>query len=45
VQLYFDTALGENISRAMNPAIVNIFAGKGTPQQVVDAMTKAAANE
>lgn len=45
VQLYFDTALGENISGAMNPAIVNIFAGKGTPQQVVDAMTKAAANE
>lgn len=45
VQLYFDTALGENISGAMNPAIVNIFAGKGTAQQVVDAMTKAAANE
>lgn len=45
VQLYFDTAVGENITGAMNPAIVNIFAGKGTPQQVVDAMTKAAANE
>ncbi len=45
VQLYFDTALGENIAGAMNPAIVNIFAGKGTSQQVVDAMTKAAANE
>ncbi len=45
VQLYFDTALGENISGAMNPAIVNIFAGKGSPQQVVEAMTKAAANE
>lgn len=45
VQLYFDTALGENISGAMNPAIVNIFAGKGTSQQVVDAMAKAAANE
>jgi raffinose/stachyose/melibiose transport system substrate-binding protein len=45
VQLYFDTALGENISGAMNPAIVAIFAGKGNAQAVVDAMTKAAANE
>lgn len=45
IQLYLDTAFGENIGGAMNDAIVNIFAGQGSAQDVVDAMTAAAANE
>ena len=45
VQLYFDTAFGENIGGAMNEAVVAIFAGSGTPQGVVDAMVDAAAQE
>lgn len=43
VQLYFDTAFGENIGGAMNDAIVSIFSGSGTAQGVVDA-TQAAAD-
>jgi len=45
VQLYFDTAFGENIGGAMNEAVVNVFADQGTPQDIVDAMADAAANE
>jgi raffinose/stachyose/melibiose transport system substrate-binding protein len=45
VQLYLDTAFGENIGGAMNDAIALIFAGQGSPQGVVDAMTQAAKNE
>lgn len=45
VQLYFDTAFGENIGGAMNEAVVALFAGQGEPQGVVDAMVDAAANE
>ncbi|MEV4539725.1 extracellular solute-binding protein [Asanoa sp. NPDC049518] len=42
VQLWLDTAYGSTVGNAMNDAIVAIFAGKGTPQQVVDAMKSAA---
>jgi raffinose/stachyose/melibiose transport system substrate-binding protein len=42
VQLWLDTAFGSTVGNAMNDAIVAIFAGKGTPQQVVDAMKSAA---
>jgi len=42
VQLWLDTAFGSTVGNAMNDAIVGIFAGKGTPQQVVDAMKSAA---
>jgi len=45
IQLYFDTAFGENIGGAMNEAIVSVFAGSGTPQGIVDAITAAAENE
>ena len=36
VQLWLDTAYGSTVGNAMNDAIVAIFAGTGTPEQVVD---------
>lgn len=42
VQLWLDTAYGSTVGNAMNDAIVAIFAGKGTPEQVVSAMKAAA---
>jgi len=43
VQLWLDTQFGANAGTAMNDAIVAIFAGKGQPQGVVDALKKATA--
>ncbi|MFS0700825.1 extracellular solute-binding protein [Cellulomonas sp. 179-A 4D5 NHS] len=45
VQLYFDTAFGENIGGAMNDAIALLFAGQATPQDIVDATQAAAESE
>jgi len=42
-QLWLDTAFGAKAGTAMNDAIVAIFADKGTPQGVVDALKKATA--
>lgn len=42
VQLYFDTAFGESIGGAMNDEIALMFAGKASPQDIVDAMQQAA---
>lgn len=42
VQLYFDTAFGESIGGAMNDEIALMFAGQSTPQDIVDAMQRAA---
>ncbi|MFR9775687.1 ABC transporter substrate-binding protein [Micromonospora sp. MS34] len=42
VQLWLDTAFGSTIGNAMNDAIVAIFAGNGSPEQVVTAMKQAA---
>ena len=42
VQLWLDTAFGSTVGNAMNDAIVAIFAGTGTPAQVVEAMKSAA---
>ncbi|MER7456914.1 extracellular solute-binding protein [Micromonospora sp. NPDC126480] len=42
VQLWLDTAYGSTVGTAMNDAIVAIFAGNGTPEQVVEAMKAAA---
>ncbi|WP_299037456.1 ABC transporter substrate-binding protein [uncultured Pseudokineococcus sp.] len=42
VQLYFDTAFGENVGGAMNDEIALLFAGQATPQDVVDAVQAAA---
>jgi raffinose/stachyose/melibiose transport system substrate-binding protein len=41
--LWLDTAYGTTIGTPMNAAIVAIFAGTGTPEQVVEAMKAAAA--
>jgi raffinose/stachyose/melibiose transport system substrate-binding protein len=41
-QLYLDTRLGSTIGDAMNGAIADVFAGKGSPQKIVDAITTAA---
>ncbi len=43
VQLYFDTAFGENIGGAMNDEIALVFAGQSSAQGIVDA-TQAAAD-
>ncbi len=44
-QLWLDTTYGTNVGGAMNDGIVAIFAGSGTPQNVVDLMTAAAATQ
>ncbi|GAB2457931.1 extracellular solute-binding protein [Nocardioides hungaricus] len=44
VQLYFDTAFGTAVGGAMNDEIALLFAGKSSPQDVVDA-TQAAADQ
>lgn len=43
VQLWLDTQFGAKAGTAMNDAIVTIFAGKGKPQDVADALQKSAA--
>jgi raffinose/stachyose/melibiose transport system substrate-binding protein len=42
IQLWLDTAYGSTVGNAMNDAIIAIFAGTGTPEQVVEAMERAA---
>jgi raffinose/stachyose/melibiose transport system substrate-binding protein len=44
VQVWLDVAYGPTIGGALNEAVGQIFAGKGSPQDVVDAMTTAAAD-
>jgi raffinose/stachyose/melibiose transport system substrate-binding protein len=44
-QLWLDTTYGTNVGGAMNDAIVAIFAGTGSAQNVVDLMTAAAATQ
>ncbi|WP_165314443.1 ABC transporter substrate-binding protein [Agromyces protaetiae] len=43
VQLWLDTAYGTTVGNAMNEGIVNLFAGTGTPEDIVKKMTDAAA--
>jgi raffinose/stachyose/melibiose transport system substrate-binding protein len=45
VQLWLDTTYGATVGGAMNDGIVNLFAGKGSAQDIVDAMQAAAATE
>jgi raffinose/stachyose/melibiose transport system substrate-binding protein len=40
---FLDTQYGENIGNALNAAVVNLMAGKGTPAGIVSAATEAAA--
>ena len=45
VQLYFDTAFGENVGGAMNDSIALMFAGEASPQDIVKATQTAAESE
>jgi raffinose/stachyose/melibiose transport system substrate-binding protein len=40
---FLDTQYGENVGNALNAAVVNLMAGKGTPADIVSAATEAAA--
>ncbi|MBE1488695.1 ABC transporter substrate-binding protein [Plantactinospora soyae] len=44
VQLYFDIAVLTSVGQALNEAIANQFAGKATPEQVIEALNTAAKN-
>jgi len=43
VQIWLDTAFGTTVGNAMNEGIVNLFAGNGSPEDVVTRMQDAAA--
>lgn len=43
VVVWLDTLYGQNIGNALNVAVVDLFAGKGSPQAIVDAVNAAAA--
>ncbi len=45
VNLWLDTNYGVNIGNAMNDAVAQLIAGNGTPQDIIDAVTAAAATE
>ena len=40
---FLDTQYGENVGNALNTAVVDLFAGKGTPEGIVSATSEAAA--
>ena len=40
---FLDTEFGQNVGNAMNTAVVNLLAGKGTPAGIVSATSEAAA--
>ncbi len=40
---FLDTQYGQNVGNAMNAAVVNLLAGKGTPAGIVSATSEAAA--
>jgi raffinose/stachyose/melibiose transport system substrate-binding protein len=43
VMQFLDTQYGQNVGNALNGAVVNLMAGKGTPAGIVSAATEAAA--
>ena len=43
VVVWLDTLYGQNVGNALNVAVVDLFAGKGDPQAIVDAVNSAAA--
>ena len=45
VQLWLDTTYGPTVGGAMNDGIVNLFAGKGSAEDIVKGMQAAAATE
>lgn len=42
VVVWLDTLLGQNIGNALNTAVVELLAGNGTPEGIVDSVTTAA---
>jgi raffinose/stachyose/melibiose transport system substrate-binding protein len=42
VSQWLDTVYGQNVGNALNTAVVNLLAGKGTPQDIVNAVKTAA---
>lgn len=42
VSQWLDTLLGQNVGNALNVGVVNMLAGKGSPQGIVDATNEAA---
>jgi len=40
---FLDTQYGQNVGNAMNAAVVDLFAGKGTAAGIVSATSEAAA--
>ncbi|WP_102191558.1 extracellular solute-binding protein [Microbacterium aurantiacum] len=43
VVVWLDTLYGQSVGNALNVAVVNMFAGQGTAQDIVDAVNSAAA--
>jgi multiple sugar transport system substrate-binding protein/raffinose/stachyose/melibiose transport system substrate-binding protein len=43
VTVWLDTLYGQSVGNALNVAVVDMFAGKGDPQSIVDAVNAAAA--
>ncbi|WP_019135364.1 ABC transporter substrate-binding protein [Cellulomonas massiliensis] len=43
VSMWLDTRLGQNIGNALNTGIVDMLAGKGSPQAIIDGANAAAA--
>jgi raffinose/stachyose/melibiose transport system substrate-binding protein len=42
VSQWLDTVYGQNVGNALNAAVVNLLAGKGSPQDIVNAVKAAA---
>lgn len=45
VSVWLDTLYGQNVGNALNAGVVEMLAGDGTPQTIVDAVNAAAAME
>ena len=45
VSVWLDTLYGQNVGNALNAGVVEMLAGDGTPQSIVDAVNAAAAME
>lgn len=43
VQVWLDTAFGQNVGNALNAGVVEMLAGNGTPESIVTAVNDAAA--
>lgn len=42
IVLYLDTLLGQNVGNALNTAVVEMLAGDGTPEKLIDTVEQAA---